>query len=81
MQLTTRLSNKSWLGDEDTDEEDPFAEIDEGFVEDDLETNLNRDKYARLCSSVNELIDTLNTKTPDYSLRETCDQLVCFLCS
>jgi hypothetical protein len=27
MQLTTRLSNKSWLGDEDSGEEDPFAEV------------------------------------------------------
>lgn len=26
LQLNTRLSNKSWLGDED-DDEDPFAEV------------------------------------------------------
>lgn len=26
LQLTTRLSNRSWFGDED-DEEDPFAEV------------------------------------------------------
>ncbi|KAF8755059.1 Serine/Threonine protein kinase, catalytic domain [Rhizoctonia solani] len=47
LQLNTRLSKRSWLGDENSDEEDPFAEIDEGFDEHDLETNLNRDRHAR----------------------------------
>ena len=76
MQLTTRLSNRSWLGDEDIDEEDPFAEIDEGFDEDDLEANLQRDKYARLCNNVNQLIDELTPSAPDFQLREACDHLV-----
>ncbi|THH30590.1 hypothetical protein EUX98_g3597 [Antrodiella citrinella] len=75
LQLNTRLSNKSWLGDED-DEEDPFAEIDEGFAEEDLESNLQRDKYARLCNSVNQLIDELTPSAPDFQLREACDQLL-----
>ncbi|KAI0292680.1 hypothetical protein B0F90DRAFT_1920254 [Multifurca ochricompacta] len=76
LQLNTRLSNKSWLGDEDTDEEDPFAEIDEGFDEDDLEANLQRDKHARLTSAVNQLIDELTPSAPDFQLRDACDQLV-----
>ncbi|KZV66238.1 hypothetical protein PENSPDRAFT_755870 [Peniophora sp. CONT] len=76
MQLTTRLSNKSWLGDEDTDEEDPFAEIDEGFDEDDLEMNLQRDKYARLTSNISSLIDELSPAAPDFQLRDACDQLM-----
>ncbi|KAI0299616.1 hypothetical protein BC826DRAFT_932423 [Russula brevipes] len=76
LQLNTRLSNKSWLGDEDTDEEDPFAEIDEGFAEDDLEANLQRDKYARLTSAVNQLIDELTPSAPDFQLRDACDQLL-----
>ncbi|KAK7689843.1 hypothetical protein QCA50_006482 [Cerrena zonata] len=75
LQLNTRLSNKSWLGDED-DEEDPFAEIDEGFAEEDLESNLQRDKYARLCNTVNTLIDELTPSAPDFQLREACDQLL-----
>ncbi|KZS90479.1 hypothetical protein SISNIDRAFT_475331 [Sistotremastrum niveocremeum HHB9708] len=79
LQLNTRLSNKSWLGDDDDNEEDPFAEIDEGFVEDDLETNLNRDKHARLCASVNQLIDELVPKAPDFNLRDTCDQLIAII--
>ncbi|KAI0049407.1 hypothetical protein FA95DRAFT_872344 [Auriscalpium vulgare] len=76
LQLNTRLSNKSWLGDDDTDEEDPFAEIDEGFAEDDLEANLQRDKYARLTNAVNQLIDQLTPATPDFQLRQACDQLL-----
>ncbi|VDB91802.1 unnamed protein product [Peniophora sp. CBMAI 1063] len=76
MQLTTRLSNKSWLGDEDTDEEDPFAEIDEGFDEDDLEANLQHDKYARLTSNISSLIDELSPAAPDFQLRDACDQLM-----
>ncbi|KAL4249212.1 non-specific serine/threonine protein kinase [Abortiporus biennis] len=75
LQLHTRLSNKSWLGDED-DEEDPFAEIDEGFAEEDLEMNLQRDKYARLSNTVNQLIDELTPSAPDFQLREACDQLL-----
>ncbi|TCD65509.1 hypothetical protein EIP91_002557 [Steccherinum ochraceum] len=75
LQLNTRLSNKSWLGDDD-DEEDPFAEIDEGFAEEDLESNLQRDKYARLSNTVNQLIDELTPSAPDFQLREACDQLL-----
>ncbi|EEB93559.1 hypothetical protein MPER_07763 [Moniliophthora perniciosa FA553] len=75
LKLNTRLSNRSWLGDEDSDEEDPFAEIDEGFSEDDLEANLQRDKYARLCNQVNSLIDELTPSAPDFQLRDACDQL------
>ncbi|KAG8897651.1 hypothetical protein FRB99_008009, partial [Tulasnella sp. 403] len=79
LQLNTRLSNKSWLGDVDSDEEDPFAEIDEGFAENDLETNLVRDKLARLCSTVNTLIDQLTPSSPDYLLRDACEGLLAIL--
>ncbi|GJE91912.1 Pkinase domain-containing protein [Phanerochaete sordida] len=75
LQLNTRLSNESWLGDDD-DDEDPFADIDEGFAEEDLESNLQRDKYARLCNNVNLLIDELAPSTPDFQLRDACDQLI-----
>lgn len=76
LQLNTRLSKRSWLGDEDSDEEDPFAEIDEGFDEHDLETNLNRDRHARLTASVNGLIDKLEPSAPDFQQREACDELL-----
>ena len=76
LQLNTRLSNKSWLGDEDDEDDDPFAEIDEGYAEEDLEANLQRDKYARLCGQVTQLIDELTPSAPDFQLRDACEQLV-----
>jgi hypothetical protein len=51
-------------------------QIDEEFAEDDLETNLQRDKYARLCNTVNQLIDQLTPSAADFQLRDACDQLV-----
>jgi hypothetical protein len=51
-------------------------QIDEGFAEDDLEANLQRDKYARLTTAVNLLIDELTPSAPDFQLRDACDQLV-----
>ncbi|PIL35163.1 hypothetical protein GSI_02952 [Ganoderma sinense ZZ0214-1] len=76
LQLNTRLSNKSWFGDEDDEEDDPFAEIDEGYAEEDLEANLQRDKYARLSNQVTQLIDELTPSAPDFQLRDACDQLL-----
>jgi len=52
------------------------TQIDEGFSEDDLESNLLRDKYARLTNTVNQLIDQLTPSAPDFQLRDACDQLV-----
>ena len=51
-------------------------QIDEGFAEDDLEANLQRDKHARLCNSVNQLIDELTPAAPDFQLQEACNQMV-----
>ncbi|KZO92675.1 Pkinase-domain-containing protein [Calocera viscosa TUFC12733] len=76
LKLNTRLSNKSWLGDQDEDEDDPFAEIDESFDEVDLESNLIRDKYARSCAQVNQLIDELVPTATETKLRDALDQLL-----
>lgn len=46
-----------------------------------METNLQRDKHARLCSTVNQLIDELTPSAADFQLRDACDQLVSFLFS
>ena len=53
------------------------TQSDEDFVEDDLEANLQRDKYARLTSTISQLIDELTPSAPDFQLRDACDQLVC----
>jgi len=52
------------------------VKIEEEFAEDDLDANLQRDKHARLCATVNQLVEELVPNAPDYALRETCDQLV-----
>lgn len=54
LMLHSKLSNNSWLGDED-DEDDPFASIEQGFDEMDLQANIARDKHARLCTLVEGL--------------------------
>jgi hypothetical protein len=41
-----------------------------------LDANLQRDKYARLTTAVNQLIDELTPSAPDFQLRDACDQLV-----
>ncbi|KAJ3814466.1 hypothetical protein F5876DRAFT_32857, partial [Lentinula aff. lateritia] len=61
LKLNSRLSSRSWLGDEDDNsDEDVFAEFDEPFAEDDLETHLQRDKQARLSARVSALVDDLS---------------------
>ncbi|PWN48605.1 hypothetical protein IE53DRAFT_319044 [Violaceomyces palustris] len=76
LQLTARLSNRSWLGDDDRDEDDPFAEIDEGFEDEgDLEANVARDKHARLCAHVTELVEALKPDGRENDLLNACEQI------
>lgn len=75
LMLNSKLSNSSWLG-EDEDEDDPFAELEEGFDEMDLEANVARDKYARLCTQVEGLVDSLKTTQSDNLLADIAEQLL-----
>ncbi|KAL1977998.1 hypothetical protein VTN31DRAFT_857 [Thermomyces dupontii] len=74
--LNSRLSNYSWLGDQD-DEDDPFAQLEEGFDEMDLEANIARDKNARLRNQVESLVSSLKTSQDDDVLADISEQLVC----
>lgn len=77
--LKLNLSNKSWIAEDDgdtSDDEDPFAEIDEEFAIDDYDTNLQRDKHARLCSQVNQFIEDLSPDSAEPTLRRACDQII-----
>ncbi|TIC31126.1 Pkinase-domain-containing protein [Wallemia mellicola] len=76
LQLTTKLSNKSWLGDDFPDDEDPFAQIEDDFAENDLESNLIRDRHARLCVMVNDLVNQLEAGQNDDQLNEVIDKLL-----
>lgn len=73
--LNSKLSNNSWLGDEG-DEDDPFAELEEGFDEMDLEANIARDKYARLCLQIDVLVSSLKTTQSEDDLDDISLQLM-----
>lgn len=60
--LLSKLSNNSWLGD-DEDEDDPFAMMDPEYNELDLEANIARDRHARLAERVEELVQLLKIGT------------------
>ncbi|KPV72270.1 uncharacterized protein RHOBADRAFT_47116 [Rhodotorula graminis WP1] len=75
LKLNTRLSSRSWLGDEDSDEDDPFAlddasslsvaladagsGADAGLFEYSA-ADLERDQLARQCALVGELVETVS---------------------
>lgn len=75
LMLNSKLSNNSWLGDED-DDDDPFALLEEGFDETDLEANVARDKYARLCTQVEGLVGSLKMSQSDDTLADLSEQLL-----
>ena len=78
LMLQSKLSNSSWLGDED-DEDDPFAQLEEGFDQMDLEANIARDKYARLCTQIEGLVSSLKTTQAEDLLSDISEQLMDFL--
>jgi len=75
LMLNSKLSSNSWLGDVD-DEDDPFAQLEEGLDEMDLEANIARDKYARLRNKVEGLVSSLKTSQEDDVLADNSEQLV-----
>lgn len=79
LMLHSKLSNNSWLGDED-DEDDPFASLEQGFDEMDLQANIARDKHARLCTLVEGLVSSLKTTQAEDILSDLSEQLVICLC-
>lgn len=70
------------LGDDDLDEEDPFAEVEQNIEieesSDSLEANVHRDKIARMCSFVNDLLDGMSAEADELAIRDGCIYLVCY---
>jgi hypothetical protein len=58
LMLLSRISGNSWLGDDD-DEDDPFASMDPGWDEMDMDAKIARDRHARLAEKVEELVGCL----------------------
>lgn len=75
LMLMSKLSSSSWLGD-DEDEDDPFAMMDPGWDEMDLDANIARDRHARLCERVEELVRSLKTTESEDILSELSEDLV-----
>jgi hypothetical protein len=75
LMLLSKLSNNSWLGD-DEDEDDPFASMDPGWDEMDLEANIARDRHARLAEKVEEFVRSLKTTEGDDKLSELSESLL-----
>lgn len=77
LMVLSKLSNNSWLGDEE-DEEDPFAFMDPGWDEMDLEANIARDRHARLAEKVEELVRSIKMIEGEDRLSELSEDLVRF---
>ncbi|KAI1081493.1 cell division control protein [Whalleya microplaca] len=75
LMVLSRLSNNSWLGD-DEDEEDPFASMDPDWDEMDLEANIARDRHARLAEKVEELVRSLKTTEGEETLLDLSGDLL-----
>ncbi|CAG8359351.1 unnamed protein product [Penicillium salamii] len=79
LMLNSKLHSNAWLGDQD-DEDDPFAQLEEGFDEVNLEENIARDKYARLRNQVEGLVDSLKTSQDEEVLADISEQLFNIFC-
>jgi serine/threonine protein kinase len=78
LMLSSKISNLSWRSDGE-DEDDPFAQLEEGLGEMDLETNIARDKHARLRTDVEALVGQLKISQDDEVLLEISEELMnCF---
>ncbi|KAI0595475.1 cell division control protein [Biscogniauxia sp. FL1348] len=75
LMVLSRLSNNSWLGD-DEDEDDPFASMDPGWDEMDLEANIARDRHARLAERVERLVRSLTSTESEDVLLELSEDLL-----
>lgn len=75
LMLASKVSNLSWLPD-DEDDDDPFAQLEEGLPEADLETNIARDKHARLRTDVEALVGQLKVLQDDDTLLQISESLI-----
>ncbi|KAK4138010.1 hypothetical protein BT67DRAFT_439232 [Trichocladium antarcticum] len=76
--ILSRLSNNSWLGD-DEDEDDPFAMMDPGWDEMDLEANIARDRHARMAERVEELVRRMKMTEGEDNVGDLAEDLLALL--
>lgn len=75
LMLLSRMSGNSWLGDDD-DEDDPFASMDPGWDEMDMDAKIARDRHARLAEKIEELVGSLKTTEGEDILADLSEHLV-----
>lgn len=75
LMLMSRISGNSWLGDED-DEDDPFASMDPGWDEMDMDAKIARDRHARLAEKVEEMVGLLKMTEGEEYLADLAVELV-----
>ncbi|UJO24802.1 Cytokinesis protein sepH [Fulvia fulva] len=73
---TLKLTSFMSWGDEEDEDDDPFAALEEELDEVDLESNVARDKHARLCSVVEGLVSDMKLGQPEEVLAEIIDHLL-----
>ncbi|CAD6910950.1 unnamed protein product [Tilletia controversa] len=77
LQLSTQLAVPTSPTDDHLEEFDPFAEIDESLnnEEADPEANIARDKHARMCAHISNLVETLLPDAPEEDLFKSSEEL------
>ncbi|QYS97640.1 Protein kinase [Trichoderma simmonsii] len=75
LMLLSRMSGNSWLGDDD-DEDDPFASMDPGWDEMDMDAKIARDRHARLAEKIEELVGSLKTTEGEDILADLSEHLL-----
>ena len=75
LMLNSKISNNSRRSDGD-DDDDPFAQLEEGLPQLDLETNIARDKHARLRTDVEALVGQLKVAQDDDILWQISEDLM-----
>ncbi|EDU46906.1 serine/threonine-protein kinase 3 [Pyrenophora tritici-repentis Pt-1C-BFP] len=72
--LTSKMASSFTIADED--DLDPFANLDEGLDNINLENNVARDRDDRLTKTTESLVGCLKTSQPDDELLDIADQLL-----
>jgi hypothetical protein len=72
--ITSKMANSFVIADED--DMDPFANLDEGLDNLNLENNVARDRDDRLTKMTEALVGDLKTSQPDNELLDIADQLL-----
>lgn len=78
LMVLSRISNNSWVA-EDEEEDDPFASMDPGWDEMDLEANIARDRHARLAEKVEQLVRQMKMTEGEDKLEFLSEDLLAML--